>query len=124
MKNIGVDCFNLIILLVVQYLYYFEINRLNIVNINHQINTNDQSDQEYTILIELTNSILNLPMHYELINKTIKVVLPIYQYIKENDLLSFDYQLIYNNLLDGVSYSKDLLIIVNFESFESFRSTK
>lgn len=115
MKNIGVDCFNLIMLLLVQYLYYFEINRLNLVNINHIIDINNQSNSEYIILIELTNQQLNLPLHCDLVNKNIKLVIPIHKYIKENDILSFDYQLIYKNLLDGSFYSKDLLIIVNFE---------
>ena len=49
MKNIGVDCFNLIMLLLVQYLYYFEINRFNLVNINHIIDINNQSNSEKTL---------------------------------------------------------------------------
>lgn len=116
MKKFGIKCFNLIMLLLVQHLYYFEINQLNIIKFYHKIDDNDKSNHDYTALIDLTNEQLNIPQHCDILNKTIKIVVPINQYIKESDMISFDYQSIYKNLLDGSIYSKDLLIMVYFES--------
>lgn len=109
------DCFNLLMLLLVQHLYYFEISKLNIIKFNHKVELSNKSDNDYTIYIILTNEQLNIPDHCDILNKTIKLIVPIDQYIKDNDLISFDYQLIYKNLLDDSFYFKDLIILVYFE---------